>query len=690
MIAKAFRVLAAVVVASLISVLLVTAPQRADALSGSQFDPGYIISDSNFYTRDAMSQDQIQAFLNAQIGTCRNSLCLNVLRVDTPTTTLSFGTCATYPGEANESAARIIFKVQQACAISAKVLLVTLQKEQGLVTDSAPLASELRNALGQGCPDTAPCDSTYYGFFNQVYSAARQFAWYGNPQGSHTSIRVGNYNNVLFSPNACGSSSVLIKNGATAALYYYTPYQPNAAALANLGGTGDACSSYGNRNFWVYYTNWFGSPTGTGNPFGVVEGRAGGIGGVRIGGWAIDPDTSESIEVHVYVDGVGTRTVANATRTDVGRAYPGAGDAHGFNATIPVSSSGNHTVCVYAINAGRGSNVLLDCMNIVAQGGSPAGVLEGVSTSDGAVQVSGWAIDPDTASSIPVHVYVDSVGTAVVASGSRPDVGVSNPGYGDLHGFAANLPAGPGKHSICAYAINTGGGVNALLGCSTVTVFGEQGRAPFGVLEGVRGVTGGIEMSGWAIDPDTASSIAVHLYVDGASAAYRADKSRTDVGAAYPGYGDNHGYAETVVATPGSHQVCAYGINAGPGVHTLLGCSTVTVPGASGIVEKGRAPFGVLEGARGVTGGIEMSGWAIDPDTAAPVAVHLYVDSAGAAYLADKSRVDVGGAYPGYGDNHGFAELVPASPGAHRVCAYGINSGPGVNTLLGCSTVSVP
>ncbi|WP_104130360.1 hypothetical protein [Cryobacterium sp. N21] len=239
--------------------LLVFAPQRAEALTGSEFNPGNIISDAQFYASDAMSQDQIQAFLDAQIGTCQNSFCLNVLRIDTTNTTLNFGTCAPYPGEANESAARMIFKVQRACSISAKVLLVTLQKEQGLVTSKAPTEAVLRKALGQGCPDTAACDSTYYGFFMQVYSAARQFAWYGNPAGSHTSIKVGQSNAVRFHPEGCGSSNVVIQNRATAALYYYTPYQPNAAALSNLGGTGDSCSSYGNRNFWVYFNNWFGS-----------------------------------------------------------------------------------------------------------------------------------------------------------------------------------------------------------------------------------------------------------------------------------------------------------------------------------------------------------------------------------------------------------------------------------------------
>ena len=65
-----------------------------------------------------------------------------------------------------------------------------------------------------------------------------------------------------YSPNeACGASDVYIYNDATAVLYIYTPYQPNAAALAAGTGTGDECSSYGNRNFMIIYTSYFGSPT---------------------------------------------------------------------------------------------------------------------------------------------------------------------------------------------------------------------------------------------------------------------------------------------------------------------------------------------------------------------------------------------------------------------------------------------
>lgn len=264
------RLISALVAGVLVAVTLAVQPALpstpAQALSGSEFDPGNIISDANFYNGSAMSEAEIQRFLeNAVGGTCHNSNCLAVYRTDTPTRTWSFGTCSTYVGGAGESAARIIFKVQQACNLSAKVILVTLQKEQSLVTNRAPTDGVMRKAMGYGCPDTSACDSTYYGFFNQLFAAGRQLTWYGNPEGSFTSIRVGHVNAIRYHPNsACGTKDVLVRNRATAALYYYTPYTPNAAALANLGGIGDGCSAYGNRNFWVFYNNWFGSPTSPG------------------------------------------------------------------------------------------------------------------------------------------------------------------------------------------------------------------------------------------------------------------------------------------------------------------------------------------------------------------------------------------------------------------------------------------
>ncbi|MFT4285220.1 MAG: hypothetical protein QM598_10355, partial [Protaetiibacter sp.] len=223
-----------------------------------------IISDELFYDGNAMSQAEIQSFLDTMIGSCQNGLCLNVVRV--PSVSRSADAyCSGYAGSASESTAAIIYKTQQSCSISAKVLLVLLQKEQGLITHQSPSQSRLDRATGYACPDTAPCAPTTLGLANQLFKAAWQFQVYRISTGFRW-YPVGQVSNVLFHPDSarCGSAPVYIRNWATAGLYYYTPYQPNAAALANLGGTGDSCSSYGNRNFWVFYTNWFGPTTASG------------------------------------------------------------------------------------------------------------------------------------------------------------------------------------------------------------------------------------------------------------------------------------------------------------------------------------------------------------------------------------------------------------------------------------------
>jgi len=96
-----------------------------------------------------------------------------------------------------------------------------------------------------------------------------------------------------------------------------------------------------------------------------------------------------------------------------------------------------------------------------------------VANPDGtSVTVAGWAIDPDTTASIPVHVYVDDRGYAVTANHKRPDVAEVFPLYkSSPHGFHASVPATPGVHQVCAYAINVAGtGWNRLLGCTSVTV----------------------------------------------------------------------------------------------------------------------------------------------------------------------------------------------------------------------------
>ncbi len=413
------------------------------------------------------------------------------------------------------------------------------------------------------------------------------------------------------------------------------------------------------------------------DPVGSLDAVATGKGTVTIGGWALDASTTASIPVHAYVDGVGTIIQANGSRPDVGALYPGLGNAKGFSATF-AAAPGNHTLCVYGINAGAGANSTLGCRAIFVPGPSPFGSLDSVTPRPGAVNVGGWAIDPETTAPLAVHVYVDGTGTAITAGLPRSDVGALYPASGSNHGFSADVPAPPGAHTVCAYGINVGAGGNTLLGCRTVVV---PSGPPVGSLDIANGAPGRVDVAGWAIDPDTAQPTAVHVYVDGSGVATTANGSRPDVAAVYPGYGAAHGYILSIPATPGAHNVCAYGINIGQGSNSVLGCRTVVVPDTS--------PFGSFDVARAVPGGVSIAGWAIDPDTTSPIQVHIYVDAVGTAHTASGSRPDVASAYPGFGSNHGFSSTVSAPRGAHNVCAYAINVAGGANRLLGCRSVTV-
>lgn len=250
------------------------------------FKAGYIISDTNFYRGDAMSAAQIQNFLNQRMaatgeGRCTignpgrtpgtpfgsttvASKCLKDAAFTSPTRAAN-SYCGAYKGSGSaESSATIIARVARSCGINPRVLLVILQKEQSLVTDTWPTVRQFDYATGANCPDSGPgnsanCDAGSAGFANQVYFAAWHLKRYTAQNGMN--YNPGRYNTILYNPNrACGTSEVYIQNLATATLYTYTPYRPNAAALGAGWGEGDGCSSYGNRNFYQYYKQWFGSP----------------------------------------------------------------------------------------------------------------------------------------------------------------------------------------------------------------------------------------------------------------------------------------------------------------------------------------------------------------------------------------------------------------------------------------------
>lgn len=270
---------------------------KSFALSGYDWRAGNIISDKNFYDNSQMSATGIQQWLNQNLTCDTNGdktsehsggvdyngdgrisraewakwaygytgkfVCLTDY-YENPTTKENNLVTGVKPAGAL-SAAEIIKQAADTYQINPKVLLVKLRKESKgpLTSDQWPWPSQFDAALGYACPDPPAgqpvvCDPAYKGFYNQISFGAKGLRNYVTYSDSYR-YKPFRVNSILYSPiTSCGSTDVYIENYATAGLYNYTPYQPNKAALDNLYGEGDGCSAYGNRNFWIIYTDMFG------------------------------------------------------------------------------------------------------------------------------------------------------------------------------------------------------------------------------------------------------------------------------------------------------------------------------------------------------------------------------------------------------------------------------------------------
>jgi peptidoglycan hydrolase-like protein with peptidoglycan-binding domain len=423
-------------------------------------------------------------------------------------------------------------------------------------------------------------------------------------------------------------------------------------------------------------------PDGVADPLGSVPGV------VVVSGRAVDPDVAGPVKTHVYVDGSLKLAVTADQVRPVLPGYEAYGTAHGYRTELDLPQ-GDHQVCTYGINASGtpGGNTSLGCQ-VVAVNHLPIGKLETFRQQPGGgVAMRGWAADPDATSALTVQVTVDGRRIAdLVADDDRPDVGAANPALGSAHGYGRVLTLDDGTHEVCVTYLNASGtaGSNAAPSCLKAAVR----HLPFGPLPKFKRVPAGLVVYGWALDLDSTQPISVQVLVDGVKqgADLLAGVARTDVAAAYPGYGTPHGYATPGLnLTAGVHKVCVTGINAAgsTGADTPIGCASVTIA---------HNPLGSVPSVAVRSTGVAFSGWAIDQDSASPVSVLITLDGHGAARLtANLTRTDLAARYPGYGTAHGWSKVLRPKAGTHTVCvrADNVAGTPGASSNLGCKTFRV-
>ncbi|HEX4774495.1 MAG TPA: hypothetical protein VH234_03180 [Candidatus Saccharimonadales bacterium] len=281
-----------ILILSIVGAVLLNLPGYK--VSAATFNPNDVIDDGIFDNAGSMSALQINNFLNNFSGSCisPNS---GFQAIDpnsySPSGGFGYGNFTT--------AGQVIYDAANAYGLNPQVLLVTLQKEQSLVTGGSGICNasnqnQYAAAAGYGCPDsgtkysysnvnlyerngvmvttagsTCVNSASKAGFSQQVIRAAWLFKFGEQRSQGNINWEVvkGNWNN-SDDPQTCyggpmtqgtfkicpggpstfydgyttiDGTSVHMDNGATAALYWYTPHLS------------------GNQSFDTVFDQWFGS-----------------------------------------------------------------------------------------------------------------------------------------------------------------------------------------------------------------------------------------------------------------------------------------------------------------------------------------------------------------------------------------------------------------------------------------------
>lgn len=262
------------------------------------FNQNNIIDDAVFDNANSMSAAQIDNWLNSNFG---STSCISTSHgFGAPDPTGYSASTGQFSYSGNVSAGQVIYDASQAYGINPQVLLATLQKEQSLVTGSSgcTVVGDT-GAMGYGCPDSGTTHSypaegalaapLFYlngtpitsvsgtcvntaakaGFSQQVIHAAwlLKFGEQRSEGNINWAVIKGNWDN-SDDPQTCyggpmtqgtyqrcpsgasayydgyttiDSTAVHMDDGATAALYWYTPHFS------------------GNQHFFSIFTGWFGS-----------------------------------------------------------------------------------------------------------------------------------------------------------------------------------------------------------------------------------------------------------------------------------------------------------------------------------------------------------------------------------------------------------------------------------------------
>lgn len=163
------------------------------------------------------------------------------------------------------------------------------------------------------------------------------------------------YDNGIFALPVFGAFDVRNDVGTT---------YPNAGA--KHGYTAAFLLPFGQHEVCVTHLNYFGTEGADQTSCSIVNNAnhvpvasleifgTNGPGKLRLAGWAVDPDSSAALRIHIY-DGANRigEVIANGNRPELATMFPGLGTNHGFDSTLTVGS-GTKLICIYAVDQAGG------------------------------------------------------------------------------------------------------------------------------------------------------------------------------------------------------------------------------------------------------------------------------------------------------------------------------------------------
>ena len=271
------------IIALLTTIIQVSTPPKAQAA----YYGDYIISNSVFLDAKSMSANQIQSFLNDRgSGLASRSYKLQCYGSDSRER--QWYTAIGAPCDQNISAARIIYYASQIYGMNPRVILATLQKEQGLVTAGNPTSWQLDQAMGYACPTSGGCGASNFSYqidagtwaLRYHYERAnRNYNWWspssnnywvcGSSKNYYKPSLYPNQNVRFYDGDNIHYRTYNIKNAATSAMYCYTPHAYNNfpgckpaygvsyTSWRQVHGSKGMCYS-GSYNFVTAFETWFG------------------------------------------------------------------------------------------------------------------------------------------------------------------------------------------------------------------------------------------------------------------------------------------------------------------------------------------------------------------------------------------------------------------------------------------------